>query len=233
MKLTNDVMNVLGIKTVVLSTKLGDVPCVITDITSNIWVCFTTISLEDNYILFRVKTDEGFVRFQGKIAKIVKSNKPGLNIFIVRVFPDGFTAKQLLSKLQDIENKKDKWNRRSEERWPVGNELLRIRALGLQSSLQSIYINNHAYQCCIKDVSFHGLGLIVFSAPIRIEDNLYMRLSFENPTGCIHVAGNVVSICRQERNKVLVSTAGLSIKNNSMPYMGRIALYNTKIERFA
>lgn len=231
MKLTNDVMNVLGIKTVVISTKVGDASCVITDATGNIWVCFTTILLESNDILFRVKTADGFVRFLGKIATTVESNKPGLHTFIVRVFPDGSAAKLLLSKFQDIENKKDKWNKRREERWSVGNESLRVRALGLQSPLQSVYINKRAYQCCIKDVSFHGLGLIIFSAPIKVGDNLYIRLSFENPTECIHVTGNVVSISEREQNRVLVSTVGLAIINSSMSYMGRVALYAVKQER--
>lgn len=79
-------------------------------------------------------------------------------------------------------------------------------------------------------MSFHGLGALIFSAKVKAGESICTKLSFSNPTECIHITGNIVSLFERTQNNILVSSVGLSTTNSSAAYMGRIALYATKME---
>ncbi len=103
----------------------------------------------------------------------------------IEVKPISFTTKEaedFLKELDSLELKYESFGRRKEERIKIGKE--KSKAFGLSDIQQLLFSQGGKnYQpCVVLDVSMHGICIITSDTPlINTEDNLCLKLTFENP----------------------------------------------------
>ncbi|MBO4704846.1 MAG: hypothetical protein J5647_03815 [Spirochaetaceae bacterium] len=193
MKVTREMTNRLGIRSMTIDTGDGDAACILEKIKEGMWHIRHTqgreYDLDGKTLMFRLGTqktvEEGTIR--------IISGDDGL---LVAEPPEGGDEiTRITRKLMEYETN-EKFERRSESRVKVG--ITGARQFGLDNPQQYVISGKDALSCVLVDVSVHGVQLLMENCrSVESSQIMKLKVSFESPSEEIIMSINkVYSHCR-------------------------------------
>ncbi len=134
--------------------------------------------------------------------------------------------------LLEMEEQVMEWNKRSENRYEIGLDEKKIKAINFKKAEQIIVIDKHQLPCVINNISYNGAKITTYQADFKKDKKVCLYLSFIQPIKQIPIIGDVRNcLLKTTIDNKIVSVASLKFENAPYEYNLRLNDFIKKMEK--
>ncbi|OJF76967.1 MAG: hypothetical protein BKP49_05205 [Treponema sp. CETP13] len=233
MKIYKGILDALMIKSVYVISNENIYMCIPLDIHDTNW----TVSCDSEYITGKIQLK---VNFNGSFiffnAIIEKKDQETVSAFLYEIQIEEAEKKADNQKavffmiLSEIEEDYKEYNRRKEERFEIGLDEQRIKAINFKDAEHKLIINKKQLPCVINNISYSGAKITTEEENFEVNKRIGLCLSFINPIDQIFLIGTIQNCFLKTINgKNIVSVLSLELEQPPYEYNKRLQLFIKKI----
>ncbi|WP_149554541.1 hypothetical protein [Treponema pectinovorum] len=235
MKIYKDILNALRIQTVYVLSKEILYMCFPIEIIKDTWTISCDSANLYGQVILKLKFNGVFIYLK---ATIIKKEQESLNAFIYELNIDESEWKKdnlkyvFFQILREMEEQATQWNKRSENRYDIGLDSKRIKAINFKSPQQIIVIDRRSLPCVVNNISYNGAKITTYQADFKKEKKVCLYLSFIQPIEQIAIIANVRnSFVKTTIDNKVVSIVSLKYENAQYEYKTRLDDFIKKVEK--
>ena len=229
MKIYKDIVNALKIENVYVISNKVLFMCVPLEIKKNFWLISCDSAGLSGEVILKVKFNGSFIYLKSKISikeqDTFNSFTYELEIDTEEQEKDRFKY-MFFTMIYKLEEEYEKWNKRSEERYEIGLDENRIKAIGFKSAEQTVVFEKQQLPCLINNISYKGAKITTIEANFQKDKKLCLFLSFTAPMEQIPLIANIRN-CLIKTTKDNTPICILSVEYETVSYS-----YKTRIDNY-
>lgn len=226
MKINKDVLNALRVETVYILCGGGLCLCAPLEIKGNRWCVSCDTDNIRGKVVLKVKFNGSFIYLDSEISR---KNQDTYFSFIYELEISGDEKKKdsfklaFFRKLEQMEMRAAEWDKRREERYEIGFDEKRIKALRLKTAEQILVTDKVQLPCLINNISYSGAKVTTLSGNFQKDKKVCLFLSFVSPIEQIPLIGIIKNcLIKSTDEKKLVAVLSLKFEDPSIDYKTRL-----------
>lgn len=229
MKVFKDILQVLKIETVYLVKDGNMHMCMPFDITETKWKVSCDSGFLTGNVILKIKFNGSFIFFDVQIKQFEQDSLHSfiyeLNIPVEEYKKDNMNYLFYMMTTELMEENNE-WNKRSEERYDIGLDQVKIDTIGFKDPEQKIIFEKKQLPCMVNNISFSGAKITTMEDFFQTDKKVCIYYSFVNPIEQIPVIGTIRN-CFIKTLKNNQNVSVISLQYDEVPYA-----YKKRLESF-
>lgn len=233
MKIYKSILEALKIESVYVISNEKIYMCIPLEIEDTKWIVSCDSEFLEGQIVLKVNFNGSFIYFKATIEKKLQDSSCS---FVFEVLIDRAEKKADNQKaiffmiLYEMEEDCREWNRRKEERFEIGLDEKRIKAIDFKGPEHILVSDKKQLSCLVNNISYSGAKITTIEGAFEKNKTICICLAFVNPIEKIPLIG-VIRNCfiKTTKDNGIVSVLSLEFMNPPYEYNKRLQIFIKKI----
>ena len=220
MRIYKDILNALKIETAYILANEILYMCIPLEIRKHTWYVSCDSNDLKNEVVLKVKFNGSFIYLK---SKILQKEQDSLYTFTyeLEIEPEEKNKDSLkrvfFAMIAEMEENAEKWNKRKENRYDIGLDEARLKAINFKTAEQIIVADKLQLPCVVNNISYGGAKITTIESNFHKDKKVCLYLSFINPIEQIPIVASVRN-CFLKTTMENKPVSVLSVKYEHSPY---------------
>lgn len=220
MKIYKDILNALKIETAYILANEILYMCIPHEIKKDTWYVSCDSNALKDAVVLKVKFNGSFIYLK---SRILRKEQDSLHTFTyeLEIEPEEKKKDSLklafFTMIKEMEETSEEWNKRKENRYDIGLDKARLKAVSFKTAEQIIVADKIQLPCVVNNISYSGAKITTMEGNFHKDKKICLYLSFINPIEQIPLIATIKN-CFLKTTMENKPVSVLSIKYENSPY---------------